>query len=182
MTDDELYAQSRRKDTEAQALLYDRFAARVAAIARTVCRDREMVAEVVQDVFVRVWTTEAFDASRGAFDHWICVVAKRIAIDHLRRARSAPPLALMEHLQEDASADGARAFSSRMLRADLERAMLALRAEEREIIELAYFHGHTLTQVAEQLQLPVGTVKTRLHAALRRMRTTMADWQMEVGG
>jgi RNA polymerase sigma-70 factor (ECF subfamily) len=182
LTDEELYEQSRRGDAQAQAQLYDRFAPRVAAIARHACRDREMAAEVVQDVFVRVWTTEAFAANRGAFAHWICVVAKRMAIDHLRRARSTPTLALLEHLQEDATDAGERAFVSRLLRSDLERALLALRVEERQIIELAYFDGHTLTQVAELLQIPVGTVKTRLHAALRRMRATMAEWQTEVGG
>jgi len=185
LSDAELYQQIRLGDGQALAQVYDRYVSKVYAIARRLTTDREMIEEIVQDVFTRVWTTQGYDPAVGEFSHWLGVVAKRIAIDHLRKQnrmqKSGVALAIEDQPIPDPKSSEGEALS-RLMRADLRKALSGLRPEERLIMELAYFQGYTLSEVASTLEMPLGTVKTRLHAGLVRLRTSLADWQMEVHG
>ncbi|MCY0875684.1 MAG: sigma-70 family RNA polymerase sigma factor [Firmicutes bacterium] len=185
MTDEELYEGVLRGDGQALSLLYDRYASKVFAIGRRLTSDRQLLEEIVQDVFTRVWTTQGYKPALGAFDHWLSVVARRIAIDHLRKHlrshKSGVPLDITL-LDLPASEGVEKEVQGRLVRGELRTAMSSLRPEERLVLELAYFHGYTLSEVATVLDLPLGTVKTRLHAGLLRLRTRMTDWKLEVLG
>lgn len=185
MTDEDLYQGVLRGDGQALSQLYDRYVRKVYAIARRLTSDRQMVEEIVQDVFTRIWTTQGYKASLGAFDHWLSVVARRIAIDHLRkhmRGQKAGHPVDIEGLDLRSTGGAEQEAHSRLMRAELRTAMSDLRPEERLVLELAYFEGYTLSEVATTLEMPLGTVKTRLHAGLTRLRTRMADWKLEVHG
>ncbi|MDI9261199.1 RNA polymerase sigma factor [Alicyclobacillus sendaiensis] len=171
--DEDLMERIAAGDADALRELYERHAPRVAAIARHLCRDPEMVKDVVQDVFLRVWRTRSYNAALGPVSHWMAVVTRHIAVDHLRKAKGhAPPL----HLDVDLhGALDARAESA-LVRADLARALRHLRPEEREVLVLAYAHHLTLREIAERLGLPLGTVKTRLHRGLRGLRRQLSDY------
>lgn len=159
-------------DARALDELYARHAPRVTAIARRLIADADLVKDVVQDVFLRVWRTRSYNPALGPVSHWLAVVTRHIAVDHLRRAKPRdrfvpldlhPPSA---HATEDVT----------LLRADLARALRTIRPEEREILVLAYLSGLTLQEISERLQIPLGTVKTRLHRGLRRLRQQLADY------
>ncbi len=183
MSDEELYARSKLGEAYALSQLYDRYGSRVAAIARRFVSDRQGVEEIVQDVFMRIWTTSAYNPDRGLFSHWICVVARRIAIDHARKRGSRVEMVGYERDQgADAAVGLELAFDGRLLRTDLIRAMSDLRLEERIVLNLAYFEGKTLSEIAQDLNVPLGTVKTRLHTGLKHMRLRLADWRPEVQG
>lgn len=185
MTDEELYEGVLRGDGQALSLLYDRYARKVYGIARRLTSDSQMIEEIVQDVFTRVWTTQGYKSALGAFDHWLSVVARRIAIDHLRKhmrgQKAGAPLDI-EELDLRSASGAEQEAEGRLMRGELRAAMSGLRAEERLVLELAYFQGYTLSEVATALGMPLGTVKTRLHAGLSRLRTRMADWKLEVHG
>ena len=190
MSDEELYLYVKRGDETALGQLYDRHAARVVAIARRFSNDMQVVEEIVQDVFVRVWTTQAYDPGRGRFSHWICTVARHLAIDRARRSKRQAEIPDSGRIGDERrlppEAEGGPApappWEQRLLREDLLNAMAGLRAEERLVLRLAYFEGRTLSEIAEALNMPLGTVKTRLHNGLRNMRMKMADWRAEVQG
>lgn len=190
MLDEELWSLMKRGDPNALEALYDRHAPAVLAMARRLARDPLLAEEIVQDVFTRLWTTTSFDPGLGRFDHWMATVARRVAIDHLRRAQKRSDVPDSERVYAEHGADvheprrdpvGAE-LEGHALRGDLEAALRTLRREETVIIELAYFEGFTLSEIAERLGVPLGTVETRLHHALRSLRLAMADWRTGVQG
>ena len=179
MSDEKLFARVKRGDGQALSELYDRHARRVHAIARHLIQDAATVEEVIQDVFTRIWTTQAFDPAMGRFDHWICIVTRRVALDHLRRMRRQSRHVPYEHVDAardiDVRAAEEELLDNILLRRDLAESMSDLRREDRTVIELAYFQGYTLSEVAQGLGIPIGTVKTRLHRALRSLKSNLAD-------
>ena len=193
MTDEELLQRIRRGERDALGELYDRHAPRVVAIARRLIRDRQSVEEIVQDVFTRIWKTPAYRAELGSFENWLGVVARRIAIDHGRKTVRRLGLADgdVDVAAADAHAQGATGhvvrpvedrLDERMLRDDLVRSLRTLRTEERLILQLAYFEGRTLSEIARDLAIPLGTVKTRLHHGLKKLQGEMVEWRQEVRG
>jgi RNA polymerase sigma-70 factor (ECF subfamily) len=188
--DEELWSQLKRGDPKALEALYDRHAPAVMAVARRLAHDPSLAEEIVQDVFTRLWTTTSFDPGLGRFDHWVATIARRVAIDHLRRTKRRADVPDSERVYAERGTDDqtprrdpvGTELEGRALRRDLETALRTLRREETVIIEMAYFQGFTLSEIAERLDVPLGTVKTRLHHALRSLRLAMADWRTGVQG
>lgn len=166
-------------DGDALSLLYDRYAMKVARIAHKWIRDQQGIEEVIQDVFTRIWTTQSFTPEKGRFEHWIAVVTRRMTIDYLRKSGRSLDAPDSERLENVGDNRPDRQLQRSWLRQDLFRSMKSLRDEERLILELAYFKGHTLSEISALLNLPLGTVKTRLHNALKTMKKSMADWSAE---
>jgi RNA polymerase sigma-70 factor (ECF subfamily) len=177
--DVDLLDRVRARDAEALGELYDRHSRLMFGLILRILRSRDEAEEVLQDVFVQVWNrADTYKAELGAPLQWLVRIARNRAIDRLRannvrlRTVELPPL--------PASADGpeARAAQSEQQRV-LARALEGLRAEERELLEHAYFLGLTQSELAERFNLPLGTVKTRIRTALstlrRALQQTMAD-------
>ncbi|MCL6488201.1 MAG: sigma-70 family RNA polymerase sigma factor [Alicyclobacillus mali] len=173
VSDEELMMRVAAGDADALQELYQRHAPRVTAIARNMIRDSDAVKDVVQDVFLRVWRTRSYNPALGPVAHWLAVVTRHIAVDHLRRAK---PHKQVLQLEVDPRAPSDAPSDAALLRADLARALRAIRAEERDVVVLAYVHGMTLREIAERLQIPLGTVKTRLHRGLRGLRQQLAEY------
>ena len=165
-------------DAEALGTLFDRHAASMLGIACRVLGNRSDAEDLVHDVFVEVAQKAGdYDSARGRVRPWLMVRVRSRAIDRLRslevarRARRAqalevdatsPPSSRPE--QED-SADGRRARA----------AMAALSREQAAVVELAYFAGCSMRDIAERLEIPIGTVKSRLSAALSTLRSVFHD-------
>jgi RNA polymerase sigma factor (sigma-70 family) len=126
------------------------------------------VDDVVQAAFVDLWRTRSrYDSSRS-LEAWALAIARRRAIDHLR-ARSRPALPLTG--VADPPGDDGREIAARLAdAAELRGALSALPPAQREAIELAYYAGLTQREIAEQLGVPIGTVKARTARGLRRAR------------
>lgn len=166
-------------DAAALAELYDLSSRYVYGICLKVLRNSADAEEVTLDVYTQAWRQAArFDADRGEPLAWLLMLARSRAIDRLR-ARGA-----VRRHEEDF--DQVRDFaspgvdpetgSSLAQRASTVRAALAsLPAEQREVIELAYFQGLTHTEIAEKLAQPLGTAKSRIRLALQRLRQTLGS-------
>lgn len=178
-----LVARIARGDTVALADLYDRSAAPVHGLVVRILGDVTAAEDVTLDVYVQVWREAArFDADRGSARSWVFLLARSRAIDHLRRTRSIDaheravvertvPLAAMPTPEESAVIGQRRRI--------VERACARLAAEQRHVIELAYFGGLSHSEIATTLGEPLGTVKTRIRAGMQRLRDDFTKMELE---
>ncbi len=161
-------------DESALAALYDRYAGVLYGLLVRILKDTHAAEEVLQDLFLQLWRTASrYDASRGSMTAWLMVIARNRAISRLRRGnRHAVADDAEGFLLENLPAAGnleeeaARLQMATRLRA----AMASLPGEQREALELAYFEGMTQTEIAERTGAPLGTVKSRVRAALQSLK------------
>ncbi len=163
----------RNGDQEAFQTLYRRYANAVYSMALRVTQNPELAEEVAQDVFMKIWHKHhLYDEKRGRFGTWLLSITRFAAIDRLRyenRRFQATAQELEGPTGQEirsAQADHEMWERGQHLRMLLEH----LPPEQREIVEMAYFGGLTHRELAERLGLPLGTVKSRLRLALRKLR------------
>jgi RNA polymerase sigma-70 factor, ECF subfamily len=167
----------RRGDEGGLAELYDRHGRFVFALALRVVRDRGDAEDVTQDVFVQAWKyAERFDAGRGQVVAWLMNMARTRAIDLLRRRRVRPQPADDDTPIETTDLTPAQDVQldwSRRAEA-VQQAMTSLPVLQRLAVELAFFEGLTHAEIAEQLEVPLGTIKTRVRQGLLKLRDSLA--------
>jgi RNA polymerase sigma-70 factor, ECF subfamily len=153
-------------DETALAAVYDRYARLVYSVAFRVLRSADLAEEVSQDIFYQLWrTAPAFNPSRGSLGGWLLVCARNRAISRLRGRAFEPVAELREQtavLTVNLEDDLTQAQQISRVRAALEK----MQPGQRQALELAYFEGLTHTEIARQTGEPLGTVKTRLRAAV----------------
>jgi RNA polymerase sigma-70 factor (ECF subfamily) len=131
----------------------------------------------VQEVFIAVWrSADRFDASKGSVSAWLFALARHKAIDAVRREmtvqkRSVEADLTLEEAPDDVDAEAWRRIQSDKVREAIGR----LPASQREALELAFFAGLTHVEVAERLDIPLGTAKTRIRTALLRLRDILGS-------
>jgi RNA polymerase sigma-70 factor (ECF subfamily) len=175
LSDHGLLALIGRGDREAFARLYDLYGAAAYSLAARIVRDRELAADVVQNVFLAVWTgATQFDPARGQPSTWIMTMTHHKAVDMVRREqrRRTEPLDVVgDHTAADAPVDE-QAWRG-VARGHVREALQRLPDPHREVIELAYFAGYSQSELADRLAVPIGTVKSRTFAAMRALRDTL---------
>lgn len=163
-------------DQAAFGELYDRVADTVHGVVRRVIGDPAQSEEVTQEVLVEVWRTAVrFDPEKGSARTWIPTMAHHRAIDRVRSERAS-----RDRTERVGHRDQGRAFDEvseqveRYMEHDQIRdALGALSDLQREAVELAYYPGYTCREVAERLDAPLGTIKTRMRDGLIRLRDAM---------
>jgi RNA polymerase sigma-70 factor (ECF subfamily) len=171
LSDEAVLALVARSEETALAEVYDRFGAVAYGLALRVLRDEGLAQDAVQDAFLTVWrTANTFSAERGAARTWILTLVHRRAVDLVRREqrRRGDPL---ESAPEPVASEQTDQLA--WLRFERERVQSALRKlpdQQRESLELAYYGGFTQSQLAERLGEPLGTIKSRMHTGLARLR------------
>ncbi|MBX3012518.1 MAG: sigma-70 family RNA polymerase sigma factor [Caldilineaceae bacterium] len=172
VSDTHLLQQIVARDQEAFLLLYERYGTLVFGLALRVVRHQVMAEEVTQDVFLKVWQQPTrWNPALGQFSSWLLTITRNAAIDRLRKERRhwAPTQAEAEWSQLGevaAVAENSYWYDGLILA----RLLQQLPPEQRQLIELAFYQGYTHSELAENLQLPLGTVKTRLRTGLQKLR------------
>jgi RNA polymerase sigma-70 factor, ECF subfamily len=163
---------------EALRALYDRYGGLVFTVALRMVGDRDIAQEIVQDVFLRCWErASTFDASRGRAHAWLMAVARNRAIDVLRGAQHQARSRDRELLPGDYSRPSLTHHDhgdSVALHLSVADALGALPEAQRRTLELVLMAGLTQREIAEVMQLPLGTVKTRIRDGLIRLRAQLA--------
>jgi RNA polymerase sigma-70 factor (ECF subfamily) len=171
---EELIAQVARGDRDAFEAVYQQLAAPVYGLVRRVLRDPAQSEEVTQEVMVELWRTATrFDAKRGSVRTWAMTLAHRRAVDRVRSAQAATDRELRLARQAPvagAEDDVAEVVEARLDQQRVRHCLGALTELQRESVRLAYYGGYTYREVAELLDAPLGTVKTRLRDGLIRLR------------
>lgn len=175
-------------DEQALGALYDRWATTVHTLAYYLLGQADEAEDAVEETFWQAWREAGrYDASRGAVSTWLSTIARSRALDRqrARRRRNEEPLeSAASTSAEDSSARADapalaadphhEAEQSERAR-DIAIALAKLPAEQREVIELAYFGGLSQSEIATRTSLPLGTVKTRARLALEKLRAPLAQ-------
>lgn len=170
--DTQLTAQVAQGNEQAFLALYDRYASHVYALAMRILRDASLAEEATQDTFLKLWSrARMFLAERGSLLAWLLTIARRTALDRLRLEKRRPTLSTGENPEElwqiipddSTTPEESRWHSMRL-------AVQSLSKEHRLVLELSYYQGLSQSEIAETLDWPLGTVKTRLRAAMEQLR------------
>jgi len=167
-----------QQDVDALETLYRRYSRPIFSLALKILGDREVVEEVVQEVFLRLWTRAfGYDPQRGKLLSWLLTITHHRAIDELRRRRSQPEIdGLQEQLAaiEETEADPSKALAQVEEREVVQQALAQLPPTQRQPIELAYYGGLTQVEIAATLREPLGTIKTRMRLGMQKLRLLLA--------
>lgn len=178
MDDAELVRMIAEGDPAAMSVAYKQHAAKVNAVAFSIVRDRDLAADVTQDVFERLWhRSDRFDPDRGSIRAFLTVDAQGRSIDLVRSRNATKKREINDHARRvsdaplDTEDEALRRIEASVVRSGLE----SLPEEQRVPITLAYFDGLPYRLVAERLRMPEGTVKSRIRAGLATLGSTLSD-------
>lgn len=179
LTDLELLEHISNQDRDALETLYERYGRRVFSLAVRILSDSVSAEEVTQDVFMSVWRRGAtYVSKKGKFTTWLFSIAHNRTIDDLRkrrRDRSRNNDDIDDHLNlESSDVSPADATVAQSEYAKIRAAMEKLPDEQKNVVELSYFKGLTQTEIADKTGQPLGTVKTRMRLALKKLRKALS--------
>jgi RNA polymerase sigma-70 factor (ECF subfamily) len=163
-------------DTRALAALYDRHAPIMLGLARRIVGGKPEAEDIVHDVFVEAWRRAAdYDENRGSVKAWLLLRTRSRAIDYRKSASVARTVPAGDGQWLTLLADPRADESEAPDRAHIRRALVQLNAEQREVLLLGYFEGLSSSEIAARLSIPIGTVKSRVAAALGALRAALSD-------
>lgn len=177
-SDETLLAGLAAGDPEAALSFVRRYQRRVFGLARTILSDPSAAEDVAQETFLRIWRhAGAYDARRGSAGPWVLSIARNLAIDQarMRRTDRSTPQGLIpvEGASGEATPEDRAIVGSEARR--LARALRTLPGEQRRAVVLAGFYGRTAREISESEDVPLGTVKTRIRAAMLKLREAMKE-------
>jgi len=179
--DQELHRRLSGGDRGAFDALYRRYAGAAYGLALRLVRQEQLAQDVVHEAFMALWRApEAYDPSRGPFRTFFLSLVHHRAVDTIRREeRLRARTERAANLEQVAGEDVAEAVTENaylgVRRQEVREALAGLSHEQRQVLEMAYFGGMTQVQIAEEIQIPLGTVKTRTLAAMRKLRKVLEE-------
>jgi len=182
LSDEQLMALVIKQDMAAYKTLYERYKRAVLGLAYKILGDRAAAEEVMQETFWRIWDSAAsFDTQRGSLPNWMFGIARNLSIDIVRRGQKIKMQALpdlhhdhvevMPHYQDEH--DVADAALSLLRHKQVHIALTELPTEQRDVVEWIYFQGKTRRQIAQEMDIPFGTINTRAKLALDKLKRVL---------
>lgn len=169
-SEQELVALLQQRNEKAFSYLYDNYSGALLGVINGIIKDREIINDVLQNVFVNIWRKiESYDASKGRLFTWMLNIARNASIDELR-SRGYRDAQKNQPIADNVELPGAVTGPS-VDDVGLKKVLGKLRDEWRVLIDLSYFQGFTHEEIATMLSIPLGTVKTRIRSALIQLRT-----------
>lgn len=169
-----MLAVSSRRDVDAFEVIFKHFAPRVKAYMAKLSADTQTAEELMQETMIAVWNkADQFDVAKGALSTWIFTIARNQRIDAVRRARRPEFDPTDPAFVPDAEQPADLRIAERQSASQLRAAMADLPKEQSTLLELAYFEESTHSAIAKKLNLPLGTVKSRLRLAFNKLRAAL---------
>jgi RNA polymerase sigma-70 factor (ECF subfamily) len=181
LADEDLMQLVARNDADAFEVILERHADAAFSLAYRMCGRHAIAEDVAQDAFLAIWRSGGrYDRTRGSVRTWTLGIVHHRAVDALRRSdvharRRASDEGIEESLEASERTD-AQAVENAAAR-ELRDALGVLPAEQRRVIELAYFGGFTHIEIASMLEEPVGTIKGRMRLGLKKLRDQLKSWE-----
>ncbi len=164
------------KEEKAISLLYDRYSAALYGVACRIVKDEELAQDVLQDAFIKIWkNSTGYDRKKGTLFTWMLNITRNTAIDKTRSShfRNSGKIQPIDYFVNNSEAPFSLEMSIDSI--GVRKKIEILEDKYKTIIDLIYFNGYTQREVAEQLKLPIGTVKSRVKIALRELRNALSD-------
>ncbi|MBY0348618.1 MAG: sigma-70 family RNA polymerase sigma factor [Hydrotalea flava] len=159
----------KQRQEAAFSYLYDNYSGALYSIIQNIVTDSELANDVLQEVFVKIWKQIAlYDEVKGRLFTWMLNIARNASIDMIRSKgfqNSQQNRELQESVYEQA---GITSIAVEQI--GLRKVVHQLKPEQKQLVELAYFEGYTQDEISKMLNIPLGTVKTRLRTALIQLR------------
>ena len=160
-----------QRSEKAFSYLYDNYSGALYGIIHSIITDKETANDVLQDVFVNIWRKiESYDPSKGRLFTWMLNIARNAAIDKIRSKGFRDGLK-NQPISENVDISVGSAINPAINDVGLKKVISRLKEEQRVLIDLSYFQGFTHEEIAKAMNIPLGTVKTRIRSALIQLRT-----------
>ena len=171
-SEQELVALLQQRNEQSFGYLYDNYSGALLGVVSAIVADQETARDVLQEVFVNIWRKiESYDPRKGRLFTWMINVARNAAIDKLR-SRSYQDSLKNHSIQENVDTNIAGASTLPQVGdVGLKKVLTRLKDEHKVLIDLSYFQGYTHEEISKLLDIPLGTVKTRIRSALTHLRT-----------
>jgi len=182
LTDVDLISMVVESDKTAFGILYDRYSQLVYNLANKIVKDSDYAGEVLQSVFIQIWNkASSYNEKKGAVSTWIINITRNKSIDLLRRTKKDKLNIYLEFDELESTSN----YSSTIIeikekREILKKVMGEIPEEQRKIIEMVYLEGYTQREVSESLGIPLGTVKTRIHLGIAKLRDVLSPYMREI--
>ncbi len=168
-SEDEIVGMLRAGDKGIMEYLYDHYSGALYGVCLKVVQDESAAQDVLQDGFIKIWKKGGqYDPSKGKLFTWMLNIVRNTAIDYLRSKAVKYEISGNERVGHVIESNSSETMSTDAI--GLRKQMAQLRKEEREILELSYFGGYTHDEISKELNIPLGTVKTRARKALNDLR------------
>jgi RNA polymerase sigma-70 factor (ECF subfamily) len=171
-SEQELVALLQKHNEKAFGYLYDNYSGALYGIINSIVTDRDGANDVLQNVFVNIWRKiDSYDPSKGRLFTWMLNIARNAAIDEIR-SKGYKDTQKNQPLPENVDLNMAGVITKPVMEdVGLKKILTRLKKEYRTLIDLSYFQGYTHEEIAKVLDIPLGTVKTRIRSALIQLRT-----------
>jgi RNA polymerase sigma-70 factor (ECF subfamily) len=176
-TDEQLIELIVQKHRPALEELYDRYVALVYSFSLKITKgDTEKTKEIVQQVFLRLWTTKrTYNPAQGQFTNWLLTITRNISIDLIRKEQKHKEAVQLDpdewqQMQGHQAEDVQQQVTRNLLKQQIQEAKQHLSEPQQRLINLLYWEGYSLSEIAELEKKPLGTIKSRLHQALKKLR------------
>lgn len=168
-TESELVTLLKERQQNAFGYLYDNYSGSLYSVILSIITDRDLASDVLQEVFVKIWRQiETYDATKGRLFTWMMNITRNASIDTLRSKGYQNNQQNRE--LTDAVYESVGSVSTNTDKIGLRQLVYKLKQEYRVLVELAYFQGYTQEEISKIMDIPLGTVKTRLRSALIQLR------------
>lgn len=173
-SDAELIQGVARKELAAYEILYDRYANQLYSLVCRIVQDTAVADEVLQETFWQIWQSAPDYRGSGSTKAWIFQIARHRSLDEIRRRKARPQKAAIDvetaqHMEAEHGSSAEEMAEQQIDRQQILGALEHLPSEQRECLEMAYFEGLTQRQIAETVQVPVGTIKSRIRIGLQKL-------------
>lgn len=170
-SEEELVQLLQGQDQQAFSYLYDNYAAALNGIIFRMVEDRELAEDILQEAFVKIWNNfSSYDTGKGRLFTWMLNITRNLTIDTLRSKGYKKQSKISGDENSVSNLTNDNRTAERFDAMGVRKQLANLKPEQRSIIDLAYFNGYTQDEISKEMGIPLGTVKTRMRAAIIELR------------
>jgi RNA polymerase sigma-70 factor, ECF subfamily len=170
-SEEELVMLLQSRDQQAFSYLYDNYAAALNGIIYRMVENRELAEDILQEAFIKIWNNFSnYDTAKGRLFTWMLNITRNLTIDTLRSKGYKKQAKISGDENSVSNVTDDNRVAERFDAMGIKKQLVNLKPEQRSIIDLAYFNGFTQDEISKEMGIPLGTVKTRMRAAIIELR------------
>ncbi len=175
-TEDDLVEMLKKSDQTLFSVLYDNYSRALLGVIKKVIIDDEIAEDVLQDSFVKIWNNKLmYDSSKGRLYTWMLNIVRNTSIDYMRSKQNKFDEKIQRGENVVYEVNRTNNVEMNTDRIGIKTIVDTLKEDQRKLIDMAYFEGYTQEEIAKKLDIPLGTVKTRVRAALTVLRKLIKE-------